>query len=204
MWRDFEVRATYAAEIDGLHLRLVRDGYIRLRGRRLSLGDQVALRGIFSKTLAQQPDFDLLGSVLVRDARLHDLRLIQFVVSRRMDRPGRRHGEPGQDPCGGQRQFAAAGLRRRLETGQGQLPWRADSLEVTGAILLGKMDGDFQDQQIGAVHHMSSLRLPNPAIISSSTWTCSRMASCGVTAADARSSASRSISSVRFPDPMTT
>lgn len=80
VWRDFEVRATYAADIDGLHVRLVRDGPIRLRGRRLSLGDQVALRGIFSKVLAQHPDLDLLGNVLLRDPRLHDLRLVQFVI----------------------------------------------------------------------------------------------------------------------------
>jgi hypothetical protein len=78
-WRNIVVRASYGAEVEGLHLRLVRDGYIRLKGR-LSFRDQVALRGIFSKVLAQRPDFDLLGSVLVRDKRLHDLRITQFVV----------------------------------------------------------------------------------------------------------------------------
>ena len=44
------------------------------------MGDQVALRGVFSKVLAQRPHFDLLGNVLVRDNRLHDLRVTQFVV----------------------------------------------------------------------------------------------------------------------------
>ncbi len=44
------------------------------------MGDQVALRGVFSKVLAQHPQVDLLGNVLVRDNRLHDLRVTQFVV----------------------------------------------------------------------------------------------------------------------------
>jgi hypothetical protein len=60
-------------------VRLVRDGYVRIKGRR-SIGDQVALRGVFSKVLAQHPQVDLLGNVLVRDNRLHDLRVTQFVV----------------------------------------------------------------------------------------------------------------------------
>ena len=80
VWRDFEVRASYAPDVQGLHVRLVRDGYVRLKGRRLSMGDQVALRGIFSKVLAQHPQVDLLGNVLIRDNRLHDLRVTQFVV----------------------------------------------------------------------------------------------------------------------------
>ena len=80
VWRDIEVRALYLPQVEGLHVRLVRDGYIRLKGRRLAMRDQVALRGIFSKVLAQHPQVDLLGNVLVRDPRLHDLRVTQFVL----------------------------------------------------------------------------------------------------------------------------
>jgi hypothetical protein len=80
VWRDFEVRASYAPDVQGLHVRLVRDGYVRLKGRRLSMGDQVALRGVFSKVLAQHPQVNLLGNVLIRDNRLRDLRVTQFVV----------------------------------------------------------------------------------------------------------------------------
>ncbi|MHB0957707.1 MAG: hypothetical protein ACYC0X_18330 [Pirellulaceae bacterium] len=79
VWRDIEVRALYLPEVEGLHVRLVRDGYIRLKGRRLAMRDQVALRGIFSKVLAQHPAIDLLGN-LVRDRRLRDLRVSQFVL----------------------------------------------------------------------------------------------------------------------------
>lgn len=79
VFRDFEVRASYRPDIQGLHVRLVRDDYVRIKGRR-SIGDQVALRGVFSKVLAQHPPIDLLGNVLVRDERLHDLRVTQCVV----------------------------------------------------------------------------------------------------------------------------
>jgi hypothetical protein len=80
VFRDFEVRAAYLPDVDGLHVRLVRDGFVRLKGRRLSMGDQVALRGVFSRVLAQRPAVDLMGNFLVRDNRLHDLRVTQFVV----------------------------------------------------------------------------------------------------------------------------
>jgi hypothetical protein len=80
VWRDIEVRTSYAPELEGLHVRLVRDGYIRLKGRRLAMRDQLALRGIFCKVLAQHPEVDLLGNILIRDRRLHDLRVTQFVL----------------------------------------------------------------------------------------------------------------------------
>ena len=80
VWRDIEVRAAYMPDLTGLHVGLVRDGHIRLKGRRLATRDQIALRGIFSRVLAQHPDVDLLGNVLVRDRRLHDLRVSQCVL----------------------------------------------------------------------------------------------------------------------------
>ncbi|MHB8969539.1 MAG: hypothetical protein ACYC3X_00460 [Pirellulaceae bacterium] len=83
VWRDFEVRTSYLPELEGLHVRLVRDDIIRLKGRqgrRLAMRDQVALRGIFCKVLSQHPDVDLLGNILIRDRRLHDLHVTQLVL----------------------------------------------------------------------------------------------------------------------------
>jgi hypothetical protein len=81
-WNDFEVCGMYIPHVDGLKVGLERDSYIRLRGnkRRLPLGDQVALRGIFARVLAPHPDIDLLASVLSNDQRLHDLQVSQFVI----------------------------------------------------------------------------------------------------------------------------
>ncbi len=80
VWRNFEARGIYGPNVDALRVGLQRDSYVRLKGRRLSTGDQIVLRGIFAKVLAQNPDIDLLGNVLVRDERLHDLRVSQFVI----------------------------------------------------------------------------------------------------------------------------
>ncbi len=80
VWRDIEVRASYLPRVQGLSVRLVRDGPISLKGRRLSMRDQVALRGIFSRVLAQNPDIDVLASFLARDRRLQDLRVTQIVL----------------------------------------------------------------------------------------------------------------------------
>jgi len=79
-WRNFEVRATYAPQTDGLHARLVRDGYIKLKGYRLSFGDQIALRGVFSKVLPKEPDVDIVGQTLGKDPRLQQLVVSQFVM----------------------------------------------------------------------------------------------------------------------------
>ncbi len=81
-WRNFEVCGIYVPNIQGLHVGLRRDSYIRLKGskRRLSTLDTAALRTIFTKVMAKNPKIDLLANVLVRDARLHDLRISQLVI----------------------------------------------------------------------------------------------------------------------------
>lgn len=79
-WRNFEVRATYAPQAEGLHTQLVRDGYIKLKGYRLSFGDQIALRGVFSKVLPKNPDVDILGRTLGTDTRLQHVSVSQFVM----------------------------------------------------------------------------------------------------------------------------
>lgn len=82
VFRDFEVRASYRVDVQGSRVQLERDGYVRVKGqrRRLSVGDDVVLRGVFSKVLAQYPQFDLLGNILTRNDRLQDLRVTQFVM----------------------------------------------------------------------------------------------------------------------------
>jgi hypothetical protein len=78
-WNNFEVRAVYGPHAEGLHVWIVRDGYINLKGNRLSLRDQVALRGIFSKVLAQRPDIDFMQH-LSDDSRLENLEVLQYVM----------------------------------------------------------------------------------------------------------------------------
>ena len=79
-WRQFVVRAVYRPSADGIDATFKRDGYIRLKGRRLKLRDQVVLRGIFSAVFARNTPVHLLGEELPRDDRFQNLRVSQYAV----------------------------------------------------------------------------------------------------------------------------
>lgn len=79
-WKNFEVRASLAPQTSGLDAQLLRDGTIELSGERLSLRDQVALRGIFSRVISKNKATSLLPEKLRNDPRLKDLAVQQFVV----------------------------------------------------------------------------------------------------------------------------
>ena len=78
-WKNFEVRAVYGPQTEGLQVQITRDGYINLKGQRLSMRDQVALRGVFSKVLAQNPEVDFLENA-AQDPRLSNLEVVQYVM----------------------------------------------------------------------------------------------------------------------------
>jgi hypothetical protein len=79
-WRNLEVKATYGPQVDGVQVILVRDGYIKLKAQRLSFGDQLALRGIFSKVLPDKPNLNVFDKSLRDDPRLQDLQISQLVM----------------------------------------------------------------------------------------------------------------------------
>jgi hypothetical protein len=80
-WRDFAVRTYYKPEADGLDARFTRDpnDTIHLEGKSVK-GIQVALRTIFSKVLSRNRDLHLVGETFVKDERLQDLEVSQYVV----------------------------------------------------------------------------------------------------------------------------
>lgn len=81
VWRDFEVSAEYRlANTDRLQAYFVRDGIIELSGRRLGLGAQVALRGIFARVFSQNQPLAIVPESLSVDARLADLRVSQLEI----------------------------------------------------------------------------------------------------------------------------
>jgi hypothetical protein len=79
-WRNFAVRADYVPRSNGFQCELHRDKYIQLTGRRLSLGDQLALRGIFTKVLSKNRPLKLVHPELAQDTRLADLNVSQFTI----------------------------------------------------------------------------------------------------------------------------
>jgi hypothetical protein len=78
-WRDFEVRAYYRPQVDGLHAGLVRDGIVELDASG-SLRSQIPLRGVFGGTFAKQRPWKLTPERLVTDPRMADLAVTQLVI----------------------------------------------------------------------------------------------------------------------------
>ena len=75
-WRNFGVTVWYRPQIEGLSLKLVRDGYISVAGRRRKL----ALRAIFAKVFSKARPLMLLDLQEMQESSLHGLQLTQCVV----------------------------------------------------------------------------------------------------------------------------
>jgi hypothetical protein len=79
-WHNLVVHADYKSTRDGLKLSLARRESIRLEGDRLRFGDQIALRGVFSKLLSQNNRMDILPPSFSADQRLTGLVVTQSVI----------------------------------------------------------------------------------------------------------------------------
>jgi hypothetical protein len=80
-WRNFAVRTYYVPDPSQLQANLVREGVVELAGQRLRLGDQIALRGIFSKVFSKNRPMNIINTRLARQPGLTDLQVTQFVIS---------------------------------------------------------------------------------------------------------------------------
>lgn len=79
-WRDFAVRVHYREQLDGLEARLVRDGTIELKGKRLGIRNQIALRGIFTKVFGRDRVISVIPAGVDRDPRFSNLEVCQWTV----------------------------------------------------------------------------------------------------------------------------
>jgi hypothetical protein len=81
-WKNFTVRGYYVPDADQLDANLVRDGVIELAAdrRRLGIGDQVALRTIFSRVMSKNRKISLLNETLAKSPNLRDQQVTQFVI----------------------------------------------------------------------------------------------------------------------------
>jgi hypothetical protein len=79
-WRNFTVRGYYAPSADQLDANLSRDGVIELIGERLRVGDQIALRGIFSRVLSRNRQLNLINKQLALAPELQDQQVTQLVI----------------------------------------------------------------------------------------------------------------------------
>jgi hypothetical protein len=78
-WKNFQIKAYYKPEVDGRSAQLTRDGVVQLIGR-LNFSSQIALRGIFSKALSKNNSWDLVPQQIVKEPKLADAAITQFVV----------------------------------------------------------------------------------------------------------------------------
>jgi hypothetical protein len=79
-WQNFTVRGYYAPYSDQLEANLARDGVIELIGERLRVGDQIALRGIFSRVLSRNRTLSLMNKQIALSPELRDLQVTQLVI----------------------------------------------------------------------------------------------------------------------------
>lgn len=81
-WHNFTVRGYYVPHPDQLDANLVREGIIELIGDReiIRIGDQIALRGIFSRVLSRNRKLNLVNKEIARAPELQDQQVTQFVI----------------------------------------------------------------------------------------------------------------------------
>jgi hypothetical protein len=79
-WRNFAVRGYYVPDGAQLDANLVRDGIIELIGPGLGFGDQIALRGIFSRVLSKNRKLNLVNNQIAIAPELKDQQVTQFVI----------------------------------------------------------------------------------------------------------------------------
>ncbi|MCC6125421.1 MAG: hypothetical protein IT426_10690 [Pirellulales bacterium] len=79
-WRNFQVKVFFKPEINGRLAELARDGAIHLIGGPMSMGSQIALRGVFSKAFPSGQRVTLMPDRFLNDANLKDLTVGQFAI----------------------------------------------------------------------------------------------------------------------------
>lgn len=79
-YHNFQVRAVYRPQADGLEAQLVRDDVIYLSGPHLSTRAQFTLRGIFTKAFSRHKPWALLPQRITRQGRLEGLAVTQLVA----------------------------------------------------------------------------------------------------------------------------
>lgn len=77
-YRNFVVRAKYTADVNDLDLDLTREGGIELISEKIGFRDQFALRGIFTKVMANNHRLKILRGRFEEDPRLARLIVTQF------------------------------------------------------------------------------------------------------------------------------
>ena len=81
-WRNLSIQTTYRPDPSSVDGRFVRteDDIISIAGKRLRLGDRIALSGVFSKVFSKARPIPILDARLLENPKLSNARLSQFIV----------------------------------------------------------------------------------------------------------------------------
>lgn len=79
-WNNFSVHVNYQPAEDVSEGRLIREGTIQLAGRRLNLGSQIALRGVFSKIFDDE-GLQLVPAKIKDDPRFSEVEVSQLIIT---------------------------------------------------------------------------------------------------------------------------
>ena len=80
VWRDFQVLAYYRVQVEGLSAELVRDGSIRMIGRRVRASSQFALRSIFGKVFSHNAARQMIPERILNNENMSDQMVTQFKI----------------------------------------------------------------------------------------------------------------------------
>jgi len=78
--KNFAVHVHFLPVVEGLDVRLVRDGTLQFAGRRLKAGPRFVLHSVFGKVIAKDQEIGLLALGTREDPRLSGLMVTQLVI----------------------------------------------------------------------------------------------------------------------------
>ena len=78
--KNFEIHVHFRPVLQGLSVRLVRDGTLQFSGRRLKTGPRVVLHSVLGKVLPEQQEYTLVSPKLMLDPRFQGLMVTQLVL----------------------------------------------------------------------------------------------------------------------------
>jgi hypothetical protein len=79
-WNNFQVNIFFKPDINGRSAELVGAGTIHLISEPMSMGSQIALRGVFAKAFPRNQRVPLMPERFMSDAKLKDLNVTQFTI----------------------------------------------------------------------------------------------------------------------------
>ena len=80
-WRNITISSNYQPEVQGAQIRLTQASPVKVKGRRFRLGDQIAVRAIFTVVLPKQYTFDTVPKRLNRNMNGFELVIEQLSIA---------------------------------------------------------------------------------------------------------------------------